>query len=155
MHKSIIVFVNLMFLLISSLYFDTVLAQDTVISHHGYKTEKAYKPHETRKKTYRPHEKQITDYFKDGRVPKSSELAEHAEKQGWKKTKTENGPITYVDNNGVKRLKIKSGSQRTPGSEFPHVEMRNENNQLIDKFGNKTTKETAENHTPIEHDLKN
>ncbi len=72
--------------------------------------------------------------------------------QGWTKKQTDNGPPTWVDENGVKRLTIKRGSSRTPGSELPHVEMRNAAGQRIDAYGNRTPQRDLRNHTPIEWD---
>jgi hypothetical protein len=51
------------------------------------------------------------------------------------------------------RVTIKRGSERTPGSEEPHVELRDENGQLIDPEGNPVPKRDPGNHTPIEWDL--
>src|SRR5690606_36085395 len=63
---------------------------------------------------------------------KASDLVGFGESQGWTRTQTENGPIKFVDENGVTRLTIKSGSPRAPGSAHPHVEMRNADGQRID-----------------------
>jgi len=62
------------------------------------------------------------------------------ESQGWTLKQTAAGPPKYIDNNGVERLVIKRGSSRTPGSENPHVEVRNKDAQRIDPFGNKSSK---------------
>lgn len=50
-------------------------------------------------------------------------------------------------------MTIKQGSARTPGSENPHVELRNEQGQRIDSQGNPITRRSPGNHTPIEWDL--
>ena len=66
------------------------------------------------------------------------------------KTQTPTGPAKYVDENGVARMTIKHESPRTPGSEAPHVELRDANGQRIDPFGNPVTQRSDGNHTPIE-----
>lgn len=94
----------------------------------------------------------LGDYFPSGAKPKASELDEWAQAQGWTKTQTGNGPPKYVDDNGVRRLIIKKGSPRTPGSEHPHVEIRDENGQRTDPFGNPVTRKDPGNHIPIDWD---
>lgn len=84
---------------------------------------------------------------------KASDLVGFGESQGWTRTQTENGPIKFVDENGVTRLTIKSGSPRAPGSAHPHVEMRNADGQRIDPDGNLVTRKSPGNHTPIDWDL--
>ncbi|WP_243793884.1 hypothetical protein [Saccharopolyspora gloriosae] len=75
----------------------------------------------------------LHDYFGDGPTPKASELADWAEAQGWNKTQTSNGrPAKYVDENGINRLTLKHGSPRAPGSEAPHIEIRDQNGQRTD-----------------------
>jgi hypothetical protein len=49
---------------------------------------------------------------------------------------------------GVPRLTIKSGSARTPGSEGPHIEVRDPTNQRTDPFGNPVAKQSPGNHYP-------
>jgi hypothetical protein len=88
-----------------------------------------------------------------GLKPKASDFKKWAELQGWKPTRTPNGPLKYLDENGVERLAIKRGSSRTPGSETPHVELRDANDKLIDIHGNPTTKRNPLNHTQIEYDI--
>ncbi|MGP3959114.1 PrsW family glutamic-type intramembrane protease [Nonomuraea sp. 3N208] len=95
----------------------------------------------------------LGDYFQGGARPKASELEEFAKAQGWTRTQTPNGPPKYVDENGIVRLTIKQGSPRTPGSETPHVEVRNARGQRTDPFGNPVTRTSPDNHTPIEWDL--
>ena len=85
-------------------------------------------------------------------TPKASELEDYATSQGWTKTETPTGPAKYVDENGVARMTIKHGSPRTPGSEAPHVELREANGQRIDPFGNPVTQRSDGNHTPVEWD---
>lgn len=95
----------------------------------------------------------LADNFKDGVPPKASDLERYAESQGWTRTQTPTGPPKYVDENGIARLTIKQGSPRTPGSEGPHVELRNEYGQRIDPYGNEVSKRSAGNHTEIKWDL--
>lgn len=99
-----------------------------------------------------PPKRNLADLFASGAKPKASELEEYALSQGWTKTQTPNGPPKYVDENGVVRMTIKQGSPRTPGSEHPHVELRDATGQRIDPFGNPVTRTSPENHTPIEWD---
>ncbi len=94
-----------------------------------------------------------SDIFKDGRTPKASELEKYAQEQGWTRSKTENGPIKYTDEDGVVRITIKKGSDRAPGSSDPHVEMRNPDGVRIDPDGNPVTRKSPGNHTPIEMDI--
>lgn len=94
----------------------------------------------------------LPDHFKNGATPKASELDRHALEQGWTKSQSSTGPVTYTDSNGIKRLIIKKGSPRTPGSEGPHVEMRNSDGERIDSAGNVTGKRQPGNHTPVEYD---
>lgn len=94
----------------------------------------------------------LADQFKDG-PPKASDLERYAESQGWTRAQTPTGPPKYVDENGVDRMIIKQGSARTPGSEGPHVEMKNEHGQRIDPQGNPVSKRSAGNHTEINWDL--
>ena len=97
--------------------------------------------------------KPLQELFQNGRIPKATELREYAKSQGWKPARNENGPLSYVDSNGVKRLTIKQGSSRAPGSATPHVEMRNPLGQRIDSLGRPTNRKSIENHTAIEYDL--
>lgn len=94
----------------------------------------------------------LDDFFWTGAKPKASELDEWAQAQGWTRTQTGNGPPKYVDENGVRRLTIKRGSPRTPGSEHPHVEIRDENGQRTDPFGNPVSRTDPGNHIPIDWD---
>lgn len=90
------------------------------------------------------------ELFTNGRVPKASEIANWAESQGWKAVKTENGPLKYVDENGIPRVTIKQGSPRTPGSETPHVEFKGADGSRTDPFGNPVTRKNKGNHSPID-----
>lgn len=95
-----------------------------------------------------PPVRRLGDLFK-GRTPKASELEEYANSQGWTKTQTPGGPPKYVDENGIVRMTLKEGSPRTPGSEGPHVELRDATGQRIDPNGNPVTRRSEGNHTPI------
>ena len=98
-----------------------------------------------------PGVRNLGDLFK-GRTPKATELEDYANSQGWSKTQTPGGPPKYVDENGVARMTIKEGSPRTPGSESPHVELRDSSGQRVDPNGNPVTRRSGGNHTPIEWD---
>lgn len=95
----------------------------------------------------------IDELFANGNKPKASELEDYAQAEGWTKIQTANGPPKYIDENGVTRLTIKSGTDRAPGSGGPHVEIRNADGQRVDPFGNEVTRKSPGNHTPIEWDL--
>jgi hypothetical protein len=87
--------------------------------------------------------------YNTGRVPKESELLAYGEKQGWTLTQTPTGPPTFYDQNGVKRLVIKSGSSQTPGSEDPHIELKDANGQRIDpETGQDVIRKSDGNHRP-------
>jgi hypothetical protein len=73
--------------------------------------------------------------------------------QGWHLTQTPNGPLKYIDKNGVVRLTLKQGSPRAPGSNHPHVELRNPKNGRIDLQGKPVHRKTTANHTPIDWDI--
>ncbi|GAA0452943.1 hypothetical protein Ade02nite_01020 [Paractinoplanes deccanensis] len=88
-----------------------------------------------------------------GRVAKASELDSFGASQGWTRSRTANGPIKYTDENGIVRITIKRGSGRAPGSESPHVEMRNAAGERVDPYGNPVTRKSLGNHTSIDYDL--
>jgi hypothetical protein len=90
----------------------------------------------------------LSRLFSNG-PPTASELREYAESQGWKLVEKGTGPEVYVDENGVQRMTIKEGSARTPGSEHPHVELRNAQGQRINPDGDPVTRRSPGNHTPI------
>jgi RHS repeat-associated protein len=95
-----------------------------------------------------------TNPFDGNNTPKASEVSKWAEGQGWTKVSSETGPTKYVDQNGVVRVTIKKGSSRTPGSEGPHVEVRNSSGKRIDpRTGKEVTRRSDENHTSIEWDI--
>lgn len=98
--------------------------------------------------------KGVGSFFQGGRMAKASELVGYAKKQGWKAMQSSGGPLKYVDANGVIRMTIKQGSQRAPGSGFPHVELRNALGKRIDAFGNEVTRKSLGNHIEILYDLK-
>lgn len=83
----------------------------------------------------------------------ASGLVDIAESQGWKAVQSSSGPLKYVDSSGIERLVIKRGSARTPGSDFPHVAIRNAAGQRVDAYGNLVTRSSPGNHTPITYDL--
>ena len=83
----------------------------------------------------------------------ASGLVDLAESQGWKAVQSPTGPLKYFDSNGIERLVIKRGSARTPGSDFPHVAIRNAAGQRVDPYGNQVTRNSPGNHTPITWDL--
>ncbi|WP_236472061.1 RHS repeat domain-containing protein, partial [Pseudomonas syringae] len=97
--------------------------------------------------------KGIDEIFDAGRMPKASELKKYAEAQGWKPSKTDGGPLKYIDENGIPRVTIKQGSSRAPGSADPHVEFKNATGQRTDAFGNPVTRKSPNNHTPIDFDI--
>ncbi|KQR52386.1 hypothetical protein ASF88_12650 [Leifsonia sp. Leaf336] len=74
----------------------------------------------------------LKDLFSGGRIPKSSELRRFALEQGWSLTQNPNGPAKYLDENGIPRITIKSGSERAEGSGFPHVEYKDANGERFD-----------------------
>ncbi len=59
----------------------------------------------------------------------------------------------FVDANGVLRLTLKTGSERTLGSETPHVEVRREMGHRIDPAtGEPTSRRSPGNHREITWD---
>ncbi|MBX3282035.1 MAG: RHS repeat-associated core domain-containing protein [Acidobacteria bacterium] len=97
--------------------------------------------------------KELKDFFAGGSKPKASALKEWAEKQGWTARQTPGGPLHYFDETGMKRMTIKKGSPRTPGSETPHMELRDKTGQRIDPEGNPVGRRSTGNHSQIEWDL--
>jgi hypothetical protein len=85
-------------------------------------------------------------------MPSASQLARYAEDQGWTYTQTPTGPLKFWDSNGIERMTIKRGSARTPGSEGPHVALRNAAGKRVDPFGNEVGRDDVGNHTSIEWD---
>ncbi|GAA4215399.1 hypothetical protein GCM10022220_43840 [Actinocatenispora rupis] len=84
---------------------------------------------------------------------RASELEKWALAQGWTREQAEGGPPRFIDKNGEARMTIKKGSARTPGSEHPHVELRNAAGRRIDASGNLVSRRSPGNHTPIHWDL--
>ncbi|MBE1502250.1 hypothetical protein H4696_009350 [Amycolatopsis lexingtonensis] len=100
-----------------------------------------------------PVKAKLSEYFDPGgSPPKATELGRFAEEQGWTKQQTPNGPPKYVDDNGVVRMTLKQGSSRAPGSENPHVELRNADGVRVDPEGNPVNRKSPGNHTPITWD---
>ncbi|WP_144439858.1 MULTISPECIES: hypothetical protein [Pseudomonas] len=97
--------------------------------------------------------KGIDKIFETGRTPKTSELKEYAEAQGWKPSQTDGGPLKYVDKNGIPRVAIKQGSSHAPGSFDPYVEFKDSTGQRNDAFGNYVTRKSPCNYTSIDFDL--
>jgi len=92
----------------------------------------------------------LADLYAGGRVAPEAELRGYAEREGWTLEQSATGPAKYVDENGVPRLTIKSGSSRTPGSEDPHIEVRDETGQRTDPYGNPVNRRSPDNHYPYE-----
>lgn len=88
-----------------------------------------------------------------GEVPKASDFKLWAELQGWQPTQNPKGPLKYRDESGVVRLTLKQGSSRTPGSDYPHFELRNADNHRIDIWGNYVTRKSLGNHIRIQWDI--
>lgn len=88
-----------------------------------------------------------------GGAGRASDIEKWALKQGWTRQQTDGGPPKFIDENGRVRVTIKKGSPRTPGSENPHVELRNAAGQRIDASGKPVTRNSPGNHTPIHWDL--
>jgi len=86
--------------------------------------------------------------------PQASDFQVWAEsQQGWHLTQTLNGPLKYIDKNRVARLTLKQGTPRAPGSNHPHVELRNPKKSRIDLQGKPVIKKTTPNHPPIDWDI--
>ena len=94
----------------------------------------------------------------DNRTPKASELEEFGDSQvaekGWTVSQNPKGPKVYKDKHGIKRLVIKRGSPRVPGSEHPHVEIKDAQGQRRDPHNWAPVKRRdPENHRAIDWDL--
>ena len=86
--------------------------------------------------------------------PQASDFQVWAEsQQGWHLTQTPNGPLKYIDKKQVARLTLKQGTPRAPGSNHPHVEVRNPKNIRIDLQGKPVNRKSIANHTPIDWDI--
>lgn len=84
---------------------------------------------------------------------RASQIIDWALAQGWTRSQSAAGPPKFIDANGIVRLTLKKGSPRTPGSQTPHVELRDEYGRRIDPTGNRVTRHSPANHTPIIWDL--
>jgi len=84
---------------------------------------------------------------------RAAEIVTWATAQGWTRQQSPNGPPKFVDANGIVRVTIKKGSARTPGSETPHVELRDTTGRRVDPYGKPVTRHSTANHTPIVWDL--
>lgn len=80
---------------------------------------------------------------------KATDIAAKSREVGFKELPAGSGPQTFVDEAGTKRVTIKSGSARTPGSENPHVSLRRSNGDFVSPAGEKVSRSSAGNHTPI------
>ncbi len=96
----------------------------------------------------------LRDMFKNGNIPKASQLEKWAEDNRWKMQQTPNGPPKFLDRNGVVRMTLKKGSPRAPGSEDSHIELRNAKGERVGSSGNQVTRKSPDNHTRIDWDLK-
>jgi RHS repeat-associated protein len=83
----------------------------------------------------------------------ASDLMRSGQDQGWTVSKSPAGPSKFSDESGITRLTIKHGSPRAPGSNLPHIEVRDPTGQRIDPFGNPVTRNSPSNHVPITWDL--
>jgi hypothetical protein len=99
------------------------------------------------------HAQRLSDLFGGSASPTASDLARYAEDQGWTLSKTADGPLKYIDDNGIVRMTIKRGSPRSPGSLTPHVELRDPQGRRIDPYGRQVTRKSPDNHTPITWDI--
>jgi hypothetical protein len=102
----------------------------------------------------------ITQAISTGINPKASDFQIWAEsQQGWHPTQTLNGTLKYIDfdrdraGNGVTRLTLKQGTPRAPGSNHPHVELKNPKGRRIDLQGKLVNRKSLANHTPIDWDI--
>lgn len=96
----------------------------------------------------------IIQAIKTGVKPNASDFKIWAEsQQGWHSMATSTGPLKYSDKNGFIRVTLKQGSNRTPGSDRPHVELRNAKNSRIDLQGRAVARKSLANHTPIHWDI--
>ena len=83
----------------------------------------------------------------------ASEIKAKAESLGFSPFQSPNGPLKFVDENGVARATIKKGSERAPGSVNPHVELKTSSGQRVNPAGESVTRKSLGNHTPIKNDL--
>lgn len=95
---------------------------------------------------------QVGRMIKSDGSTKASEIKAKAESVGFKPTQSGNGPLKMVDENGTARVTIKGGSDRAPGSQGPHVELKDSSGQRVNPAGEPVTRKSPENHTPIRDD---
>ncbi|WP_431218257.1 T7SS effector LXG polymorphic toxin [Leifsonia xyli] len=112
------------------------------------------KSNEVREESFGGVPQSLKELFSGGRTPKSSELRRFSEEQGWTLRQNPNGPPKYIDENGIPRVTIKSGSDRAEGSGFPHVEYKDASGQRFDPVtGNAVArKDPLGNHREIDID---
>ncbi len=96
---------------------------------------------------------QVGRIIKSDGSTKASDIKAKAESVGFKPTQSGNGPLKMVDEKGTARVTIKGGSDRAPGSQGPHVELKDSSGQRVNPAGESVTRRSSENHTPIKNDL--
>lgn len=90
-------------------------------------------------------------YDGGNRTPTREELQDYGRRQGWESRQTEGSPEKYYDADNNKRLTIKDGSARTPGSEGPHIEVQDRHGQRWDPYdGSDVSKRSPGNHRPFD-----
>lgn len=82
----------------------------------------------------------------------ATEIIRKSEEVGFTATQNATGPLKMVDENGIARVTVKSGSTRTPGSEGPHVALRDSNGKRVSPGGEHVSQTDPRNHTPIVDD---
>jgi hypothetical protein len=82
----------------------------------------------------------------------ASSIIKESQDVGFTASQTANGPLKMVDENGVARVTLKSGSERAPGSSASHVELKDSNGQRVNSQGQPVTRKSPQNHTPIVDD---
>jgi len=112
---------------------------------------KAYKMHKASKNIKRG--KEIGKMIKKDGTTKASDIVKKSEKLGLKRSKTKDGPLKMKDEKGTDRVTIKNGSDRAPGSNRPHVELKDSKGQRVSPEGKPVSRKSPENHTPIKNDL--
>jgi hypothetical protein len=95
---------------------------------------------------------ELKDLYDGGnRTPTREELQDYGRNQGWESRQTEGSPEKYYDVDDNKRLTIKDGSARTPGSEGPHIEAQDRHGQRWDPYdGSDVSKRSPGNHRPFD-----
>jgi uncharacterized protein YukE len=95
--------------------------------------KKAAEPGESAGYSGSSYDEKLAEQFRGG-PPKASDLETFAQGQGWTRHQSPTGPIKYVDENGI-------------------VRMKDAENNRVDPWGNDVTDRSAGNHTPISWDL--